>query len=83
MTLLAVMALFSDPIIVKQKPFIRLGTTEKKNENDVTRKSFERKMHDASCDRINDKNICHDTSIESQFKSSGKVNFFFNFRFLR
>ena len=34
LTLLAVMALFSDPIIVKQKPFIRLGTTEKKNEND-------------------------------------------------
>ena len=34
LTLLAVLALFSDPIIVKQKPFIRLGNTEKKNEND-------------------------------------------------
>ena len=33
-TLLAVIAVFSDPIIVKQKPSVRLGTTEKKNRND-------------------------------------------------
>ena len=51
------------------------------NENDVTRKSFERKMHDSSCDRINDKNICNDPIIESQFKSSGKVIFFLIFVF--